>query len=87
MLVKPIHICATVEERMQIVAAGCNYSVRVQKMSFLVKASLLFLLGAQCACSTALDEYVHAPDDNYKWVDMVCKRLMNCRGNEHLTVF
>jgi hypothetical protein len=43
------------------------------KMSFLVKSSLLFLLGAQCAYSTALDEYVYAPDDNYKWVDMVRK--------------
>lgn len=40
-------------------------------MSFLIKASLLLLLGAQTAYSTALDDYVFAPDDNYKWVDMV----------------
>ena len=40
-------------------------------MSILVKASLLFLLGAQSVSSTALDDYVWTPDENYKWVDMV----------------
>lgn len=36
-----------------------------------MKASLLFLLGAQGVYSTALDDYVFTPDENYKWVDMV----------------
>ena len=40
-------------------------------MSWLIKASLVFLLGAQSVWSTALDDYVWAADDNYKWVDMV----------------
>ena len=40
-------------------------------MSILFKASLLFLLGAQSVSSTALDDYVWTPDENYKWVDMV----------------
>jgi hypothetical protein len=40
-------------------------------MSVVVKAALLFLLGAQAVSSTALDDYVNTPDDNYKWVDMV----------------
>eukprot|EP00428_Durinskia_dybowskii_P071696 CAMPEP_0170400044 /NCGR_PEP_ID=MMETSP0117_2-20130122/24286_1 /TAXON_ID=400756 /ORGANISM="Durinskia baltica, Strain CSIRO CS-38" /LENGTH=557 /DNA_ID=CAMNT_0010656763 /DNA_START=12 /DNA_END=1685 /DNA_ORIENTATION=+ len=39
-------------------------------MNFLVKASLLLLLGAQTAYSTALDDYVWKEDSNYNWVDM-----------------
>jgi hypothetical protein len=40
-------------------------------MSFLVKATLLLLLGAQTVSSTALDDYVWKADPNYGWVDMV----------------
>ena len=40
-------------------------------MSFIVKAALLFLLGAQSALATSLDDYVWAPDANFKWEDMV----------------
>jgi hypothetical protein len=40
-------------------------------MSFLVKATLLLLLGAQTVSSTALDDYVWKADPNYNWVDMV----------------
>ena len=40
-------------------------------MSIFVKLSLVLLLGAQTALSTPLDDYVWAPDDNYKWEDLV----------------
>jgi hypothetical protein len=40
-------------------------------LSTIVRAGLLLLLGAQYVASTALDDYVWAPDENYKWVDMV----------------
>ena len=52
---------------------------RSHKMSFLVKASLLFLLGAQSVYSTALDDYVWKPDSNYGWVDMVRNPKFDCK--------
>jgi hypothetical protein len=41
-------------------------------MSFFAKAALLLLFCAQSVYSTALDDYVWKPDDNYNWVDLVC---------------
>merc|ERR1719487_2634830 len=39
-------------------------------MNFLVKAALVLCLGIQSVASTALDDYVWKPDENYQWVDM-----------------
>lgn len=40
-------------------------------MSSIVKATLLFLVGAKTLSATALDDYVWKADEHYGWVDMV----------------
>ena len=49
----------------------CVTKALIVAMSFLIKASLLLLLGAQTVSSTALDDYVWKADSNYNWVDLV----------------
>ena len=56
----------------------CMHFLSSLRMNFILKTSLLLLAWAPSLSATALDDYVWAADDNYKWVDMVRFSRLQC---------